>query len=473
MGIRNDNCTACGSGPVAVLGLGASGAAAARLLLGEGRRVYALDSADDGRLAQRARELSELGADVRLGADALLDGPIAYAVVSPGLAEKSSLRRCAAARGIEEISELELGWSRLGLPTIAVTGSNGKSSAVKWIAESLRDAGLTAEIGGNYGVPACELALRGVAADWLVLEVSSFQLETVRNFRAEIAVILNILPNHLDRHGDLQAYIAAKARIFQSLNPGDRCIINADLPTAELLGDQQVEWSSFAAGAAADWRYGDGWVSWNDTRSERWHRGDAVRPNESSPSSSIDLSGSYFANDVLGETAAAVMAVCDAAGIDPLHAVHAARSFEPLPHRMQFLAELDGVRFVDDSKSTNLAALSAAVRMSKPPLRLICGGRAKQTDFESVTALLQDRVARVYLIGAAAAEMRAAWQSAVDCQDCESLDRAVAAAWRDAAAGDTILLSPGCASFDQYASFEERGETYIKYVKLLAEEGRI
>ncbi len=181
----------------------------------------------------------------------------------------------------------------------------------------------------------------------------------------------------------------------------------------------------------------------------------------------IDLSGTCFDNEVLGSAAAAVAAVCEACGLPPGAMEASARSFEPLPHRMQTVAEINGVRFVDDSKATNLAGMCAALRMSSGPVHLIAGGRAKETELSFAKDLLAQHVSRLYLIGEASKAMQAAWGDSVECLPCETLGEAVSAAWESAEPGDTVLLSPACTSFDQFRSFDERGEVFVREVDRL------
>ncbi len=437
------------SGEWLVLGLGASGLAAARLLLAEGRCVTVLESGDSAALRACAEMLRAEGARVALGWSCPLNGVFDIAVVSPGVPPKSELFRTVEACGIPLISELELGWSRLRAPVLAVTGSNGKSTAVKWLSEILLDAGKTVVIGGNYGRPVSDIAMEKTDFDWILLEVSSFQLATVREFRPDIGILLNMLPNHLDWHGDMSAYRDAKMRLFENIFPDDLCILPFEMVSK--TGVRQKLLSTFGVSADADWQFKDG----------------AVWKNEGGVAHlAVNLRGSYFDNEIFGVSAAAITAAVKACGVDSRHIENAARLFEPLPHRMQRVAEIDGVVFVNDSKATNLAALEAALRMTGSSLRLIAGGRAKESDFVAVCEALSG-VRAVYLIGEAMDAMSRAWSEVINCIDCTTLSVAVERAWNDAVRGETILLAPGCASFDQFVSFEERGDFFIQLIKNL------
>lgn len=412
-----------------ILGYGRSGQAAERLLQAEGSEtvVFTQETTDE---AQVARILEERDFDV--------------CIVSPGFGLSNPWVRAVHEAEIPLLSELELGWSRHQGKTVAVTGSNGKSTAVKLICEMFQVAGKKASIGGNYGIPACEVVLDNPDLDWLVLEVSSFQLETVEDFRAEIAVVLNVLPNHLDRHGNPDLYRRTKARIFGSSSPSrDLCLVPVDLLDrfkSDLEGERN--WISFGTTRDADYRFENGQV---------FHESEPV----------LDFSGTLFDSPVLGGcTGAAVAAVAAAAGIPFRAAETAARAFKPLPHRLQRVGEIDGVAYINDSKATNLAATAAAVQSCGFGIHLIAGGLSKESDYTFIKEILAERVGSIYLIGKVSRAMYQAWNGVCPCVECGTLEVAFNAARNSARSGETVLLSPGCASFDQFISFEERGEQF-------------
>jgi UDP-N-acetylmuramoylalanine--D-glutamate ligase len=365
------------------------------------------------------------------------------AVVSPGLSLKHPWITDLIERGIPLLSELELGWSRRHCPVIAVTGSNGKSTVVKWISEALEQAGKKAIPCGNYGFPVCAAAMLPEGPDWLVIEVSSFQLETVQKFRPDIGLLLNLLPNHLDRHGSMEAYRDLKLRLFENMQATDTAIIPFEMFPGIGKKSSRV-WKTFGTEPGADFRYDGGRVG------------------------EIDLNGTGFANEILGAAGAAVAAVCNACGIPPSAVEASARAFEPLPHRMTRVAEIDGVQYVDDSKATNMAAMCAAVKMCPGKVHLIVGGRAKERDFSLAKDLLAQRVSHLYLIGEASGAMQAAWGDAVRFDSCGTLKAAVIAAQKQAKPGETVLLSPACTSFDQFRDFNERGDCFAAAVRGLA-----
>ncbi len=384
-----------------VLGNGRSGRAAAELLRREGARVVVLD-----------------------GDDAWPGGAYDLCVTSPGIPPGHPWHAAARAAGVKTISELQLGASRWRGRTLAVTGSKGKSSVVKLIADTLNLAGIPAVPCGNYGTPLCEVVNRrgdGVGA-WAVVEVSSFQMETTDDFHPDAAALLNLQEDHLDRHGSVEAYHALKRKL--------------------LAGARQAFDESSLKSHALD-----------------------------GPASLALLRGSYFDNDILRPNGFLAIALLRVAGLDDSQIAAGFRAFGPLPHRMQLVAERGGVRYVDDSKATSLAALDAGVAMCGGPVRLIAGGLAKGDNPKTVIPRLRSTVKKVYLIGRCADQFSAAWREAVPCEVCGTLDRAVDAARRDAVQGETVLLSPGAASFDQFDSYGVRGDAFASFVCAEARRG--
>jgi UDP-N-acetylmuramoylalanine--D-glutamate ligase len=414
-----------------ILGYGRSGKAAERLLRSEGceTTVFSQDTADDSALC-----------------GAMLKNTFDVCIVSPGFSLSHPWICLVSEAGIPLLSELELGWSRHRGKTVAVTGSNGKSTAVKWIAEMFQLAGHRVAIAGNYGIPACQAVMDHPDLDWLVLEVSSFQLETAQNFRADVAVLLNLLPNHMDRHESMDLYRRTKARIFGSISLSrDACVVPADW--AELLkadvGSERL-WITFGGTPDADYFFEKGSVFTRE-------------------GTALDLTGTLFDSPVLGScTGAAVAAVADQAGIPRELAEKAARSFKPLPHRLQKVGEIEGVAYVNDSKATNLAAVAAALQTCGSGVHLIAGGLPKESDYTFIKEVLAERAQSIYLTGQASRAMYQAWNGVCPCVECGTLEIAFNTARNAAKPGETVLLSPGCASFDQFNSFEERGERFIK-----------
>lgn len=443
-------------GTALVLGLGESGEAAARLLASEGTRVTVVDSAGGDALERRAGNLRAAGVDVRLGATSLPPGGADICVISPGLPADSAWMMELSRRRVPVIPELELGWMRCPVPVVAITGSNGKSTLAKLCAESLAAAGFRVELGANYGTPLSSIAMAGKNLDWIVAEVSSFQLETTVRFRPKVGVLLNLHPNHLDRHVTMQNYRSAKFQLFARQSVGDTVVIpeafRADVVDAGARG-------------ARVWTFGD-----EKTADFSYSGAEITGPEGAKGWARTRVGGTPFESPVLGVSAAAAAAVVAACGGAPAALESAAKAFVPLSHRMQLLGEVRGVRFIDDSKATNLGAMVAALRVCGGHVRLIAGGLLKETDLGWVRGDIEASVRGIYLIGSAAPAMMAAWSGTVPCRDLGTLEVAVRAAFAESFPGDIILLSPACASFDQFSGYKERGTLFKSVFEGISQE---
>jgi UDP-N-acetylmuramoylalanine--D-glutamate ligase len=442
-----------------VLGLGTSGFAAARLLSHEGTTVTAVDGRRNKDLINSATKLKKLGVQVILDSRRLprrnATRDFEICIISPGIPPDSNWIKDLECRNVEIISELELGASRCKCPILAVTGSKGKSTLVKLCFDAMKLAGKRAAIAGNYGIPLCEVAAASRKLDWVVLEVSSFQLERVRSFRPRVGVLLNVQPDHLDRHGDMKTYLELKSRIFTRMRETDAAIIfDRNLKAVRHAARGRQHWITFGLSQKADFRYAE----------------KRVRFKEHNKRASISLEGSVFANDILGISAAAAVAAIRACHVPSAAVEKAVQTFLPLPHRMSEIAVIAGVRFVNDSKATSITALCAGVKMCAGPVRLIAGGLLKEKALTLAKKVLERRVKSIYLIGKASQEMNKAWGSVVRCCLCGDLKTAILRAFRDAKTGETVLLSPGCASFDQFRNFEDRGNQFVKIVRSINEE---
>ncbi len=434
-----------------VLGAGISGEAAARLLLRQGTTVTVWDQAAVKDIGERAETLTAMGVCVAAGQDVPPPGQYDICVISPGVDSTLPFVKAIEAGGTQVISELELGYRHCACPILAITGTNGKSTVVKLCRDALEQSGKKTCMAGNYGTPLSMIADQTESLDWAIVEVSSFQLEKVETFRPRVGVLLNIQPDHLDRHGDMTTYSGLKMRMFENMECDDVAIVPAEEAFREgstIPGQSRKV--LFGVTDASQSRYGD-------------HR---VTCELMGTSDIVDLRGTLFDNPMLGVNAAAASAAVIACGGTVESVTAAAAKFVSLPHRMETVCEIRGVRFVDDSKATNLAALIASVEASERPVRLIAGGLLKEKDLENAKEVLAKKSRGVYLIGAAADEMRKAWGSIVPCKEFDGLARAVESAWEDACEGETVLLAPGCASFDQFQSYHDRG---IRYRKALEE----
>ena len=424
-----------------IIGAGRSGLAAEALLQSEGIATSLFD--EDTHTIQD-----------------LIDHCEAYvidrAIMSPGFSLTHPWCDVLQRYSIPLCSEIELGWSRFKGKTIAVTGSNGKSTAVKWIAEILKLMGEDVILGGNYGIPASEVVLKHADANWLVLEVSSFQLETVQNFSPTIGILLNVLPNHLDRHNSIDAYTSIKGRIFgQSSSSETHAILPLDLMNSykkELRTAASV--MNFGTNVRADYVASEGVIEWK------------AQPL-------LDLRGTYFeTSHLLESSGAAVAALMHTLEIDMAFGREAASMFKGLSHRFERLGIVQGVVCLNDSKATNLAAMAAAVRSCEGKVHLLVGGVLKESDLTFVKEILVEKVSRLYVFGESAFKMQAAWGDAVACSSVSSMEEAFELACKKAASGESILLSPGCASFDQFSGFEERGDQFRSLVSRWKEKGR-
>ncbi len=329
-----------------------------------------------------------------------------------------------------------------GVRVVAVTGTNGKSSLTKWIAEALSHSGRLAVPAGNYGTPPSELACAPAAPPYLVVETSSFQLELAEAFRPDAAVLLNFSPNHLDRHPTLNAYAAAKARLFRHMAGQGVAVIHR--PAWEPIRPHLPDGLSpvwFGEREKEGYGFVDGWIT---RRGERF----------------VDLRGTWWGERPLGVNAAAGVAVLEAFGVDPGVMADTAKAFQPLPHRMERVAEHQGVVYVNDSKASTLAALAAAVASGTCNKHLIAGGILKESDVIFVKETLAKYCVFVYCIGQAAQKLVSAWRDVVPCEDLRDLESAVRAASQRAQPGEMVLLSPGCSSFDQFASYTQRGDQF-------------
>ena len=437
-----------------VLGAGDSGEAAALLLLSRGCRVLLVDEREASLQSDAANRVRAAGGEISSGANTLPQGTFDVCVTSPGFALNHPWIVECKRRGIPLISELELGGCYWSGRVLAVTGSKGKSSLVKFCADTLNGVGVSASPAGNYGIPLCRLVLQNPEFAWAVVEVSSFQMEHTLTFSPDIAILLNLQADHLDRHADMAEYKTLKLKLFSVMRPGALALLPTGLADDGAI-PEGVELRRFGTGIGnADWVYAE----------------HAVTGVSDGAAFKIRLHDSWFDNDVLGLAAAAGVAALQRAGLDSARIENGFAGFRPLSHRMQEIAvDKRGVRFVDDSKATSLAATAAALRMARHPVRLIAGGLLKEKDLDCIKELLTQTAKKVYLIGQCAEQMFQAWSTSVCCEVCGTLGCAVASAVRESQTGEIVLLSPGTASFDQFKSYRERGERFSELVRAVAD----
>ncbi|MCP5070438.1 MAG: UDP-N-acetylmuramoyl-L-alanine--D-glutamate ligase [bacterium] len=431
---------------VLVLGLGMTGLSAARFCTERGARVVVADE----RPGVDARALPP-GIEVRSGQAFPDPGDFDLVIPSPGIPHERYASKAKRAWG-----DIELAYRFLRIPVVAVTGTNGKSTTVRLIEAMLQAAELRARAAGNVGDPALDLV--GQPLDVAILEVSSFQLEAVEAFRPKIGLLLNLSPDHLDRHGSVERYLAMKARLFARQEESDHAVLNQrDVRVRELAaglratvhafdGEEPVERGASCDGTCFIWSDGDKHLR-------------------------VPLPGGQPLREPLRSNALAAWLTACLLGADPVRALGALGGFRALPHRLERVALRDDVEWIDDSKATNPGAAVRALEGMARPTIWIAGGRDKGLPFEELADARLGRVKRVLLVGEAAASMARALGTRATCEQTGTLEAAVARAAELARPGDAILLAPACASFDQFASFEERGERFAQLVADLDTEG--
>jgi len=432
---------------VAVLGAGLSGTAAALLLRSEGAAVTVLDSAEESKLLKSTIEnLRSRGITVGTGPVAENDSsPFDLVVLSPGIDPASSLATNFSSRNIETIGELELGWRSVDAPVIAITGTNGKTTTTELLAQVLNACGQRTIACGNIGKPLCEVALEDRDLDVLTVEVSSFQLETISTFRPSIGIWLNFAPDHLDRYRSVAEYRAAKLRIFENQIAEDVAVINA----GEALPKIAARTLTFSAYTnQADFRLEGGSIVYENRP--------VLRMAETK------LRGLHNIENIMATLAAGL-----ARGLTFEQMVPPLQTYEPRPHRCEFVREVGGVAYVNDSKATNLDAVEKALLAQNRKVILIAGGKDKGFTFETLRELVSEKSRAVILIGEMATRICRDWQDAVPCEIANSLADAVERAHAVAQPGEVVLFSPGTSSFDMFKSYADRGDRFRALVHAL------
>jgi len=443
---------------VLVVGLGKSGVASALFLKARGAHVTISDTKSGDELRNEIPALLDHGITVETGGH----GERTFReqdliVVSPGVPVDAPLLNQARSLGETVIGEIELAAQFLQGPIVAITGSNGKTTTTTLTGEILTTGGVPTLVGGNIGTPAISLAEAAKPETVIVLEVSSFQLETIQTFRPKIAVVLNVTPDHLDRHRTFEAYVNAKARMFENQQSGDFAVLNADDPTCVSLAARtraQVFWFSRQKEVKQGAWVRDGNILFRDGERER----------EIMLVSEVPLKGAHNLENVMAAVCAGALMGCA-----PEKIRQAARDFKAVEHRLEFVATIRGVDYYNDSKATNVDATIKALQSFPANIHLVLGGKDKGSDYSVLNDLLRERVKRVYTIGAAAEKIEAQIKG-VEVIHAGSLDNALRRANAVAEPGDVVLLAPACASFDQFKSYEHRGKMFKEVVRGLVAE---
>jgi UDP-N-acetylmuramoylalanine--D-glutamate ligase len=437
---------------ITVVGMGKSGMAAAQLLAREGAHVRVLDD-------QKAQPPSlvqdpEGGASIQLRCGPWKDEDFLASdqvVVSPGVPLSKLPLQQLRERNISVIGEMELASARLSAPILAITGTNGKSTTTTLLGEMLRSAGWQVFVGGNLGTPLCEAV--GAHWDFIVAEVSSFQLETIRHFRPRIAALLNITPDHLDRYPDMAAYQQAKWRLFENQTARDHAILNADDPQSgppmragrtALFSRKQIPERGI-------------YLRHGEIYSNLWGKEEAVFKVDR-----LKLRGVHQVENVMAAVAMALLCSAPVAGVR-----HVLAEFRGLPHRMEFVRTVRGAQYINDSKGTNVGAVLKSLEGMTAPVILIAGGKEKGCDFGPLRAPIQKKVKRLILIGEAAEKMAHTFSDATAIERADSIEMAVQKAAAFAAPGDVVLLAPACASFDMFRDYQDRGDRFRQAVAAL------
>ncbi len=421
-----------------VLGLGHSGEAAAILLHEEGADVTVCETGDSPALRDKAAALAARGIRTILGAAADSD-PAAYdiAVLSPGIDPAVALVRNVVSKKIPLIGELELAFQECSCPAVAITGTNGKTTTTELCTAMLQGCGVRAMSSGNIGLPFATAVRSSHELDVMVLEVSSFQLETIRSFRPQVSVWLNLSPNHLDRYPGMKEYRDAKLRIFENQSASDTVIANAASELPPLAG-RIITFS--AARDDADFTLRGTWIHF---------RGQPVLDQ-----SRTRLRGIHNAENLM-----AALAIGHALDVEFDIMAGAVSDYQPPAHRCEFVRDLDGVRWINDSKATNLDAMEMAIRSQDRPIILVAGGKDKGFEFDAIAPLVRERSRAAVLIGEMKDRIATSWIGA-DCHRAATLEEAVTLAKSLAVPGDVVLFSPGTSSFDMFRNYGERGNLF-------------
>lgn len=442
-----------------VIGAGRSGISSAKLLFRLGKEVLISDIKDEDELKESTKELREIGVKTHFGGHPveLLEG-VDILVVSPGVSPEIPILKYASNCGIPVLGEFELASVLIDKPILAVTGTNGKTTVVSWIYHTLKNLGYKPALAGNIDLPLSEVVLCGETYTHVVAEVSSYQLEYTEYFHPWIAGVLNVTPDHLSRHGSIEEYARIKNKIFNNQTRGDLSVLNYDdVHTRNMWIPSEVEIRYFSlverleSGVWVDVEEQDGFI--------------------------------YFGNEIVGSideipipgrhNVANALSVLAMLGIrlgSPKEIFNQMKSFKGVPHRIEFVGEKDGVKFYNDSKSTNVDSLRVALESFQYPVILIAGGRGKGYGYESLKELVKAKVAFLITIGEDAKKIEDTFSGMVEITRANSMEEAVRLAWGKSYDGCVVLLSPGCASFDMYPNFEVRGDHYKECVKKIIGE---
>ncbi|HJV34776.1 UDP-N-acetylmuramoyl-L-alanine--D-glutamate ligase [Geomonas sp.] len=444
---------------ILVVGLARTGVAVARFLAEAGARVTVTDMRDDEALADTLNELADLDIDYELGRHVPHSFLMAdLIVVSPGVPMDIKPLMMARSQKRRVISEVELASWFIKTPMVAITGTNGKTTTTTLTGEIFRGCGFETFVGGNIGNPLIELAMSGQEVERVVVELSSFQLEGVESFHPHVAVLLNLTEDHLDRYHSFQEYIDAKLRIFENQTADDYAVLNIDDPLVAACADK-LKARIFPMSRLSELEEG---ISYRDGFITFAHNGKVLTFG----TEGFLLKGVHNLDNIMASLAATLLMRCDGDC-----AYQTVRTFKGLPHRMEFVAEVNGVGYYEDSKGTNVGSVVKSLESFEPGITLIAGGKDKGGSYEPLAPLVSARVSHLILIGEAKERMNEALGSLTDTHFSETLEGAVALAHKLTDPGGVVLFSPACSSFDMFKDYLERANCFKGAVRALAAEG--
>jgi UDP-N-acetylmuramoylalanine--D-glutamate ligase len=439
---------------ILVIGLGKTGFASVRFLMGQGARVTATDTKPQAELRDAVRELGSLAANLEFCAyNTDILSRVDMIVPSPGVPPADVILAEAQKRKIPIISEIELAYRFLRPPLVAITGTNGKTTTTTLIGHILAREGKRVFVGGNIGNPLVGYLEGKQDDDYAVVEVSSFQLQWIQSFHPFVSILLNTTCDHVDYHGSYEAYRATKERIFENQKDGDLAILNADESRSFLLAKSMAAKVQFFS-TRGEVKKG---IFLKDRTLVHYT---AEGSREEYPLDMIKIPGLHNVENVMASIMAARYCGCTHAGI-----ISAVADFKGIPHRIEFTEEKNGVAFYDDSKGTNVGAVARALETFSRPIILLMGGRDKEGDFGTLSPLLKSKVKELVLFGEARNKIYDLIGGVVKTSKTTTLKEAIELAHRHARPGDIVLLSPGCASFDEFSNYKERGRFFKDVVK--------
>ena len=443
---------------ISVIGAARSGLAAASVLKKHGANVFLSEFGAIAKFTEAADSLNKQGIEFEFGGHTDRAFVCDLIITSPGVPSSSPVLTEAVRRNIKVISELELGFQLCRGKVMAITGSNGKTTTTSLIGEIFNQSDITGTVAGNIGKPFVGVADSIGPDNWAILEVSTFQLEHIDKFKPDVAVVLNITPDHLDRHGSMENYIALKMKVFANQNGTNKSIINADDDILKSYrGASEV--FSFSTRHEVD----NGCFAKDDSIYLANHGNKAKLIT----SRDIGIQGPHNLSN-----ACAACACCMAAGINNEAIIKGLKTFKGVEHRLEKVGLIGGVSFINDSKATNVDAVFWALQSVPPPIVLIAGGRDKNSDFSTLSELVKDKVKTIVLIGEASDKIEAAFFGLTEICRAGSMEEAVRIAYENAMPQGTVLLSPACASYDMFDNYEHRGQVYKQAVHMLIKEHR-